>query len=513
MTPLKLLFLTSELAPFSSTGGLAYVAQSFPKHLRERGVDARIIAPRFGAALEAVAGQLREVDRFTLSIGGVERECVIELLEQGGNLMYFVRNDHFFARERLYGYPDEAERFVFLNEAVLCFCARGHFVPDIFNGNDWLSSPLPLLLRTKFAGEPALARCKVLLNIRNLRYQGMFHKDVCALLGVEWDTLCAEGLDFYDYVNLLKIGIAHADMIVTSSPSYAREIQAEGYDPLTPSLRRRAAVLHGVVEGIDVEIDDPATDPRIEHNYGSNGSGRDDRAGPAAAIAAKRANKAALQRQLGLPERPEVPVIGWINRLTSQKGVDLIRLALGNGLLDEDIQIVACADGEPIFEEFFRKVAAEHPDKFFYTNYREALAYRIYAAADMYLMPSSYEPGGISQLIAMRYGAVPIVRATGGLADTVQPFDPASGTGTGFVFDFKSTWIMMHTIRRALAAYRDRSLWERLVRNCMDRDSSWSVPIDRYLALFERLRDSPVRAGRGGPASAGASGRHLNSVA
>lgn len=502
MTPLKLLFLTSELAPFSSTGGLAYVAQSFPKHLRERGVDARIIAPRFGAALEAVADRLREVDRFTLSIGGVERECAIELLEQDGNLMYFVRNDHFFARERLYGYPDEAERFVFLNEAVLRFCARGHFVPDIFNGNDWLSSPLPLLLRTKFAGEPRLAGSRVLLNIRNLRYQGMFPKDVCALLGVDWDTLCAQDLDFYDYVNLLKIGIAYADMIVTSSPSYAREIQADGYDPLTPSLRRRAAVLHGVVEGIDIEVDDPAADPRIEHNYGSN-CGED---GAADAIEAKRANKAALQRQLGLPERADVPVIGWINRLTSQKGVDLIRLALGNGLLDEDIQIVACADGEPIFEDFFRKVAAEHPDKFFYANYKEALAYRIYAAADMYLMPSSYEPGGISQLIAMRYGAVPIVRSTGGLADTVQPFDPASGTGTGFCFEFKSTWIMMHTIRRALAAYRDRALWERLVRNCMDRDSSWNLPIDRYLALFERLVDSPAR-------SACADGRHLSSVA
>ena len=499
MTPMKLLFLTSELAPFSSTGGLAYVAQSFPKHLRERGVDARIIAPRFGPALEAVADRLREVDRFTLSVGGVERECVIELLEQGGNLMYFVRNDHFFARERLYGYPDEAERFVFLNEAVLTFCARGHFVPDIFNGNDWLSSPLPLLLRTRYAGEPRLAASRVLLNIRNLRYQGMFHKDVCKLLGVDWDFLCASDLDFYDYVNLLKIGIAYADMIVTSSPSYAREIQADGYDPLTESLRRRAPVLYGVVEGIDVQVDDPATDPRIVRNYGAID-----------AIEGKRANKAALQRQLGLPERPEVPMIGWINRLTTQKGVDLIRLALGNGLLEEDIQIVACADGEPIFEDFFRKLAAEHPDKFFYANYQETLAYRIYAASDMYLMPSSYEPGGISQLISMRYGVVPIVRATGGLADTVQPFDPATGSGTGFCFEFKSTWIMMHTIRRALAAYRDRPQWERMVQNCMERDSSWKLPIDRYLALFGRLLDTPRPAAA---ANAAAAGRHLSSVA
>lgn len=476
MKPLKLLFLTSELAPFSSTGGLAYVAQSFPKHLRERGVDARIIAPRFGAALEAVADKLREVDRFALDVGGVERECVIELLEQDGNLMYFVRNDHFFKRERLYGYPDEAERFVFLNEAVLRFCARGHFVPDIFNGNDWLSSPLPLLLRTRYADEPLLANSKVLLNIRNLRYQGMFPREVCRLLGVEWDFLVAADLDFYDYVNLLKIGIAYSDMIVTSSPSYAREIQGDGYDPLTGSLRLRSPVLHGVVEGIDVQVDDPATDPRIEHNYSA-----------ADVVRGKRANKAALQRQLGLPERPEVPVIGWINRLTSQKGVDLLRLAVGNGLLDEDIQIVACADGEPIFVEFFGKLAAQYPDKFYYTNYRETLAYRIYAAADMYLMPSSYEPGGIAQLISMRYGAVPIVRATGGLADTVLPFDPATGEGTGFRFDYKSTWIMMHTIRKALAAYRDQELWQRLVQNCMARDSSWKSPIDRYLALFELL--------------------------
>jgi starch synthase len=477
MTILKLLFVTSELAPFSSTGGLAYVSQSFPKHLRERGVDARIIVPRFGKALEAFAGQLRTVDRFTVPVAGVERACAIELLEHAGNLIYFVRNDHYFARDSLYNHPDEAERFLFFNRAILQFCARGQFVPDIFNGNDWLSCLLPFLLRTSYADDPVLAASKVLLSIRNLRYQGVFHKDVCQLLGVEWSFLCAAGLDFYEYVNLLKLGIVYADMIVTSSPSYAREIQVSGYDPLTETLRRRQGVLCGVVEGIDVQVDDPATDPRLHRNYGA-----------ADAAEGKRVNKAFLQHKLGLPVRPEAPMIGWINRLTSQKGVDLIRLALGNGLLDEDIQIVACADGEPIFEEFFRRLCAEHPSRFFYANYDEALAYQIYAASDMYLMPSSYEPGGISQLISMRYGAVPIVRETGGLADTVVPFDPASGEGTGFSFDFKSTWIMMHTIRRAIAAYNDGRQWPRIVQNCMRKDSSWKAPIDDYMALFDTLR-------------------------
>lgn len=476
MTDLKLLFVTSELAPFSSTGGLAYVAQSFPKHLRERGVDARIIAPKFGAPLKALAGKLETVAAFALTINGVERQCEIELLRQGGNLIYFVKNDHYFDRPNLYNYPDEAERFLFLNEAILAFCATGAFVPDVINGNDWLSSLLPFLLKTRYANAPALAATKVLLSIRNLRYQGIFPRDVCALLGVTWSELQQQGLDFYDYVNLLKLGITYADMIVTSSPTYAREIQVNGYDPLSPALARRSASVSGIVEGIDVQIDDPRTDRRLPVNY----SAADARFG-------KAANKALLQQALGLPVRPEVPMVAWINRLTSQKGVDLIRLALGNGLLDEDIQIVACADGEPIFESFFREMAAKYPQRFFYANYDEQLAYRIYASSDMYLMPSSYEPGGISQLIAMRYGAVPIVRETGGLADTVIPYDPASGEGTGFTFDFKSTWLMMHTIRRAIALHRDGPAWERVVQNCMRKDSSWTLPIDDYLLLFERL--------------------------
>ncbi len=481
MTDLKLLFVTSELAPFSSTGGLAYVAQSFPKHLRERGVDARIIAPKFGAPLKELAGQLETVASFALTIAGVERWCEIELLRHGGNLIYFVKNDHYFDRPSLYNYPDEAERFLFFNEAILAFCARGGFAPDIINGNDWLSSLLPFLLKTRYAGEPALAATKVLLSIRNLRYQGIFPKDVCALLGVDWSTLQAQGLDFYDYVNLLKMGIAYSDMIVTSSPTYAREIQVDGYDPLSPSLQRRSGLVTGIVEGIDVHIDDPHTDLRLAVRYCA-----------ANARAGKAANKALLQRELGLPVRAEVPMLAWINRLTSQKGVDLLRLAVGNGLLDEDIQIVACADGEPIFEAFFRDLAAQYPERFFYANYKEQLAYRIYAASDMYLMPSSYEPGGISQLIAMRYGAVPIVRETGGLADTVTPYDPATGEGTGFTFDFKSTWLMMHTIRRAIALHRDPAAWDGLVQNCMRKDSSWKLPIDDYLLLFERLCGTPA---------------------
>jgi starch synthase len=483
MTPLKLLFVTSELAPFSSTGGLAYVAQSFPKHLRERGVDARIIAPKFGPALSGLP--LRRVAEFDVPVAGVKRRCQIELLEHDGNLIYFVGNDHYFGRERLYNYPDEAERFLFFNAAILQFAALGDFAPDIFHGNDWLSSLLPLLLRRDYAGHEHIGASKVLLSIRNLRYQGVFPKEICNLLNIEWSFLRQAGLDFYDYVNLLKIGVTYSDMVVTSSPSYALEIQADGYDPLTATLRQRYGVVHGVVEGIDVKVDNPQTDARLFANYGA-----------ADVAEGKRRNKAMLQERLGLPVRPQVPLMGWINRLTTQKGVDLLRLAVGNGLLDEDIQIVACADGEPIFETFFAELARQHPAKFFYTSYKEELAYKIYAAADMYLMPSSYEPGGISQLISMRYGAVPIVRETGGLKDTVQPFDVASGTGTGFSFDFKSTWLMMHTIRKAIALYQKPQDWSRVVQNCMQTDCSWTKPIDAYLELFERVLAAPPEARR-----------------
>ena len=481
MHPLKLLFVTSELAPFSSTGGLAYVAQSFPKHLRERGVDARIVAPKFGRVLGTMVDRLQKVGEWDISVAGVTRRCEIELLEHGGNLIYFVGNAHYFDRENLYNYPDEAERFLFFSEAIVQIAARGVFAPHIFHANDWLSCLLPFLLRTRFHDHQELARSKVMLSIRNLRYQGVFPKQVCELLGVDWAELQAADLAFYDYVNLLKIGIHYADMIVTSSPSYALEIQSPGYDPLTDALLRRRDAIHGVGEGLDVQVDDPRTDPRLLHNYGEGDVAE-----------GKATNKRALQTQLGLPVRADVPLLGWINRLTSQKGVDLLRLAVGNGLLDEDIQIVACADGEPIFENFFHELALSRPDKFVYLHYDERTAYRLYAAADMYLMPSTYEPGGISQLISMRYGAVPIVRATGGLRDTVVPFDSATGIGTGFSFDFKSTWLMMHTIRRALQAYHDGAVWPRIVANCMRHDCSWDGPINAYLALFDTLRGAPA---------------------
>jgi starch synthase len=266
MTAIKVLFITSELAPFSSTGGLAYVAQSFPKHLRERAIDARIIAPKFGPRIAQYEHALQKVAEFPIEINGQVGMCEIEQLEYLGNIIYFVKNDYYFGRENLYNYPDEAERFLFLNEAILQFSALKHFRPDIIHCNDWLSCLLPFLLKTKYRSHEVLARVKTLLSIRNLRYQGIFPKDVCKLLGVSWGFVRAAGLDFFDYVNFLKIGIYFSDMIVTSSPTYAQEIQAPGYDPLTETLRKRQGAIFGIVEGIDIHIDDPARDPRIYAN-------------------------------------------------------------------------------------------------------------------------------------------------------------------------------------------------------------------------------------------------------
>jgi starch synthase len=472
MDVLKLLFVTSELAPFSSTGGLAYVSQSFPWHLRRRGVDARIIVPKYGPQL-AQRG-LRKVAEFSVRVRGVERNCEVERLEEAGNIIYFVKNDHYFARPTLYNHPDDAERFIFFNECVLRFGQLPVFQPDIFHCNDWLSSPLPYLLKSRY--QELATRSKVLLSIRNLRYQGVFPREFCTYLGIDWPELQSAGLDFYGCVNFLLIGILYADMIVTSSASYAKEILQADYDPLSAALKQRSGSLFGIREGIDMEVDNPGSDPRLFANFDEN-----------TAAAGKARNKELLQRRLGLPVAPELPLVGWVNRLTSQKGVDLLRLALDTGLLGEKLQLVACADGEPIFEAHFAAMAARHRRNFAYSKYNEQLAYQLYAAADMYLMPSTYEPGGISQLISMRYGAVPIVRETGGLRDTVKAYNFTTGTGTGFTFAFRNAWVMMYTIRRALAAFESRDDWSRIVSNCMRNDCSWTTPIEEYIALFSRL--------------------------
>jgi starch synthase len=481
---MNLLFVTSELAPFYSTGGLAYVSRSYPRQIRARNIDARIVVPKFGSALAAQETQLRPIASFELIVAGKARACAVERLDHDGNIIYFISNDYYFGRERLYGYPDEAQRFFFYNLAVLALAASGEFLVDVFHCNDWLSCFLPYSLKTDPATRAKLPHSRVILSIRNLRYQGIFPKAACEDIGIRWDELVETGLDFYDHLNLLKLGIYYADMIMTSSPSYAEEILAPGYDPLTPALVHREDSLFGVVEGLDTEMDCPETDPRLFRNYGTTNYGP-----------GKATNKAALQAQLNLPVRANVPMLGWINRLTSQKGVDLLLLGFANGLLDDDIQMVMCADGDPLYVREFKDQAERHPDKLVYRPYDESTAYRIYAASDLYLMPSIYEPGGIAQLISMRYGTVPIVRATGGLRDTVQPFKPAKGSGTGFTFVYRNAWLMLYTIRQAVSCYHDKQNWKILIANCMQRDCSWQGSIDRYLDLYARLWNGGVSPG------------------
>ena len=470
---MKLLFVTSELAPLHSTGGLAYVSQSYPRQLRGAGVDARVLAPCV-PAVHTRLGTLPECLRLDFELGG--RRITGRVLEwrepEGGNWVYWVDLPEFFARERLYGHADEALRWVAFNHAALELLRAGVFAPHLLHGNDWFCGALLHALR-----QEAGWRGKTVLSIRNLRYQGVFPATQAAELGLDWPTLCAAGLDFYGQLNLLRLGLRAADLLLTSSPSYAQEIQQLDHDPLSPELAARGAALQGVLEGLDLSLDNPETDPRLACCYGR-----------AEAAAGKAANKRALQAALGWPDAPQRPLLAWINRLTSQKGVDLLRLALGQGLLAEDLQLMLCADGDPLYEREFRELAAAHPAQLVYRPYDEALAYRLYAASDLYLMPSTYEPGGIAQLIAMRYGSLPLVRATGGLRDTVQPYDPASGTGTGFSFDYRNAWLMLQRLREALALYRQQpETWARLRQQAMQHDCSWAGPLARSLQLYRSL--------------------------
>lgn len=469
---MKLLFVTSELAPLHSTGGLAYVSQSYPRQLRGAGVDARVLAPCV-PAVHARLGALPEALRLEFELGGRRISGrVLEWREPGGNWVYWVDLPEFFARESLYGHADEALRWVAFNHAVLELLRAGVFAPDLLHGNDWFCGALLHALKH----EPGW-RGKTVLSIRNLRYQGVFSAAQAPELGLDWPALCGAGLDFYGQLNLLRLGLRAADLLLTSSPSYALEIQHPEYDPLSPDLAARGSALQGVLEGLDLNLDNPETDPRLACRYGA-----------ADAAAGKAANKRALQAALGWPDAPQRPLLAWINRLTSQKGVDLLRLALGQGLLAEDLQLVLCADGDPLYERAFRELAEAHPAQLAYRRYDETLAYQLYAASDLYLMPSTYEPGGIAQLIAMRYGSLPLVRATGGLRDTVQPYDAASGAGTGFSFDYRNAWLMLHRLREALTLYRQQpQAWARLRHQAMQHDCSWARPLARSLQLYRSL--------------------------
>ncbi|MFH0809244.1 MAG: glycogen synthase GlgA [Pseudomonadota bacterium] len=478
MPKLRVLFVSSEIAPFAKTGGLADVAQALPPALARLGAEVKVFMPLYR---QVNREGLRKIKggSFTLTASGIETE--VEILQGSlakGVPAYFIGNDRYFDREHLYGtpqgdYPDNAERFIFFCRALLDYVrANMASPPDIIHCNDWQTGLIPAYFKTT-SGDDFFSATATAYTIHNLAYQGLFPLDRFPLTGLPPELAGMSGIEFWGQMNFMKAGINFSEVINTVSPTYAKEIQTPefGYG-LEGVLADRAADLHGILNGANYEVWDPSHDPLIPANYDANNP------------AGKARCKEALLKAYGLPSTKS-PVIGIISRLADQKGFDLLAQAIDR-IMAMDTILVLLGTGDQKYHDMFEEIGRRYPKRAgIRIGFDNKLAHLIEAGADMFLMPSRYEPGGLNQLYSFRYGTLPIVRATGGLDDTVSDYDPATGEGTGFKFREYSAEAMLAKIRTALDSFADKKAWERLVKRAMQLDFSWDKSARSYLDLYQ----------------------------
>ena len=475
---MKILYVAAEAVPFAKTGGLADVAGSLPKALKADGVDVRVIMPKFGKIPEAYRNAMEHVYDGELPVAWRKKYVGLDKYELDGVTYYFVDNEEYFNREGFYGYDDDAERFSFFSRAVLDLLQAMDFWPDVIHTNDWHAGLVNVFLKLEHMGDARYERIKTVYTIHNLKYQGVFPKDVMPdVLGLDWKYFNNGDLEFYDAVNFMKGGIIYADAITTVSKTYAKEIQYPYFgEHLDGLLRSREQDISGIVNGIDYSVYNPRTDKYIFETYDEESLDR------------KLDNKIALQKSLGLPERRNVPLIAIVSRLVEPKGMDLAVRMMDEILQHEDIQLVVLGTGEKRYEDWFKGLAWRYPKKVSVNIYfSNELAQRIYAGADIFLMPSKYEPCGIGQLIALRDGTIPVVRQTGGLKDTVQQYNKYTQEGNGFVFENYNAHEMMYALKRALSFYGNYEIWHKIQFNAVQADYSWKRSAKEYEALYERL--------------------------
>ena len=472
---LKILLVAAEVAPFAKVGGLADVAGALPKALRQLGHDVRVVMPRYGS-IDAARYGLRPV-LTDLPVSLAQQTLNATVLEGriGDDVpVYFIDNGQFFAREGMYGLWDDDARFIYFSRAAIEMLRPLGFRPDVVHVNDWHTAVIPNMLARLYERDAFFSETATVLTIHNLAFQGVFGYGTLHLANLDPWGLIKPGIPGLDeIVNLLGRGIYFADAVNTVSNRYAQEILTAEYgEHMDQLLRSYKSKLYGIVNGIDYEVFNPQTDPNIAARYTLQ------------TVERKVENKLALQRESGLPEDPRIPVIGLISRLYDQKGLDLIANIMW-GLMRLNLQLVVLGAGDSRYEELFRTSALDHPQRVSATiGFKPVLAQHIYAGADMFLMPSRFEPCGLGQLISLRYGTIPIVRATGGLADTIRDFDPAAGTGNGFVFDAYDHWDLYAQVVRALETFRQPALWRRLQTNAMTSDVSWGNSAQQYVRLY-----------------------------
>ncbi len=475
---MKILYVTSEAVPFCKTGGLADVAGSLPPSLAKQGAEVAVILPLYQMVKEKFGDQLTFECFDYVDLGWRHIYCGLFSLERDGVTWYFLDNERYYSRGELYGHSDDGERFGFFSRAVVKMLDHLKFWPDVVNCNDWQSALVPVYLKDDGVRDERYRSIKTVLTIHNIEYQGRYNPYVLGdLFGLDagWvkdGTLLMDG-----DLNLLKGAILCADAVNTVSPTYASELKMPYFAHRMESIMQQCSEkLSGVLNGIDMRLYDPRTDSRIAENYSAED------------MTGKAVNKITLQKRVGLREEPDTPILALVSRLVSHKGLDLICEVL-HDMMDLPIQLVILGKGDQKYEDFFRWAAQQYPGRMsVQLDYNEDLSMAIYAGADLYLMPSKSEPCGLSQMIAMRYGTVPIVRETGGLKDTVQPHESWRGVGTGFTFANYSSGDMLYVIREAVYLYKDYpDVFERLRERAMKCDFSWARSAREYLRIYATI--------------------------
>ncbi|MFJ7850839.1 glycogen synthase GlgA [Peribacillus sp. NPDC097206] len=473
---MNVLFAASECAPFIKTGGLGDVIGALPKALKKQGVNVSVILPKFKDLPFHIKQEMTHVTSIEVPVGWRQQFCGIEKLVANGITYYFLDNEYYFKRHGSYGYFDDGERFAFFSRAILESIPFLDDHPEIIHCHDWQTGLVSVLLKAHYQKHPLYENIKTVFTIHNLLYQGVYPKTVLAeLLDLSELYFNMDGLEFHGNVSYLKAGLAFSNYITTVSPSYAEEIQTPYYgEQLDGYLRKRNGDLKGIINGIDNESYNPASDEYLPV--------------PFSTYEGKMKNKRELQEILNLPVNDEVPVISMVTRLVDQKGIDLI-LHVFHEMMGQGIQFILLGTGEEKYEWAFRNLAEQYPNQVSTNTYfDEGMARRIYAGSDIFLMPSQFEPCGIGQLIAMRYGALPLVRETGGLRDTVIPYNQFTGEGNGFSFTNYNAHDMLHTIEQAVGMYKFQpKRWKQLTENAMNEDFSWDSSSSEYIDLYESL--------------------------
>lgn len=474
---MKILMVSSEVAPYAKTGGLGDVLGALPKAVAAEGHEVAVVLPKYGCIGEKYLKEMEYKFFIYVPLGWRNKYCgVFEIIDSGVKY-YFIDNEYYFGDRYIYKWND-LERFAFFDKAALEILKGIDFQPDIIHCHDWQTGMIPVVLDAYYKQDEFFRSVKTVFTIHNLKYQGIYSVDTVAdFYSVNMGYFTNDKLEFHGCANLLKAGIVYSGAVTTVSPTYSEEIKTpEGGEGLDGLLSARSNSLTGILNGIDYGEYNPRRDNLIFEKYNLNNS-----------ASGKKANKTALQRQLGLPEDGEKVMIGLVSRLTDQKGLDLIAIAMEE-LMDMDIQFVVLGTGEEKYENMFRHFAWKNPEKMSANiTFSNELAHKIYAACDLFLMPSLFEPCGLSQIIALSYGAIPVVRETGGLKDTIKPFNEFSGEGNGFSFGPYNSHDMMFTIRRAIDFFSRKDIWGKLVRRAMKENFSWDESAKKYIGLYESL--------------------------